>query len=101
VIGADRVTREGEFSPTGQLFTSYVQLFENLSNANFWYFFPTEKVMHCFLQNIAWDTFWAIFSQTHLVTLLEPLARSHIEKTALKTALKKIERKILRKRQMF
>jgi hypothetical protein len=28
-----------------------------------------EQAMHLFLQEDVWDTFWAIFSQTHLVTL--------------------------------
>jgi hypothetical protein len=29
------------------------------------------KVLHYFLQNMWWDQFWAIFSQIHLVTLIE------------------------------
>jgi hypothetical protein len=32
--------------------------------------FSNVKVMHIFLQNMCWATFWAIFLQTHLVTLL-------------------------------
>jgi hypothetical protein len=28
-----------------------------------------EKVMHAFRQNIGWDTFLPIFSQTHVVAL--------------------------------
>jgi hypothetical protein len=28
------------------------------------------KVMHSFCQKMGWATFWAIFSQTHLATLL-------------------------------
>jgi putative alpha-1,2-mannosidase len=32
--------------------------------------FATVKAMHQFWQKMYWDTFWAIFSQTHLVTLI-------------------------------
>jgi hypothetical protein len=31
--------------------------------------FSAEKVMHKFRQKMCWATFWAIFSQNHLVTL--------------------------------
>jgi hypothetical protein len=32
--------------------------------------FHTAKVMHDFFQKMDWATFWATFSQTHLVTLV-------------------------------
>jgi hypothetical protein len=31
--------------------------------------------MHTFLQEMGWATFWAIFSQTHLVTLLATISQ--------------------------
>jgi hypothetical protein len=36
----------------------------------FWLLFASVKFLHLFGQNMGWATFWAIFSQTHLVTLL-------------------------------
>jgi hypothetical protein len=36
----------------------------------FWAIFPTDKGMHNFDQKIGCATFWATFSQTHLVTLI-------------------------------
>jgi hypothetical protein len=32
--------------------------------------FASVKFLHLFGQNMGWATFWAIFSQTHLVTQL-------------------------------
>jgi hypothetical protein len=65
-----RVTRLGEFSPNGLLVT-----FES-----FWLIIEvahileplvsTVKVMHSFCPKMGWPTFWAIFSQTRLVTLV-------------------------------
>jgi hypothetical protein len=47
------------------------QWFENyIISANFWANFTVIPVMYYFLQKMALATFWATFSQTHLVTLL-------------------------------
>jgi hypothetical protein len=64
-----RVTRWGEVSPIGWLFalggflkiTEVAQMYALL--------FPNESVMKLFWQKTGWATFWATFSQTHLVTL--------------------------------
>jgi hypothetical protein len=61
-----RVTRLGDFSPIGQLFTlgCLLNITEvALSLGNFFSRGNTYAL-------IGWATFWAIFSQTHLVTLL-------------------------------
>jgi hypothetical protein len=51
---------EGEFSSVGQVFENY----KSSQNCT------TAQVMHTLLTEMVWATFWAIFSQTHLVTLL-------------------------------
>jgi hypothetical protein len=63
-----RMTKLGEFSPIGRVFllgsfliTDVAHIFELLLS--------TVKVMHSFGPKTGWATFWAIFSQTHLVTL--------------------------------
>jgi hypothetical protein len=48
------------------------------SSPNFWLFSEVARIFGCFstvklcniLTNLGWATFWEIFSQTHLVTLL-------------------------------
>jgi hypothetical protein len=62
---AYRVTRLGEFSPIGWLFTLVV-LINPSSRPKFW----TTFVMYKFWQKMGLATAWAIFSQTHLVTLI-------------------------------
>jgi hypothetical protein len=47
------------------------QLFENYrSSPYFWAIFPRKKLCIDFNKKWVWATFWAIFSQTHLVTLV-------------------------------
>jgi hypothetical protein len=53
-----RVTRLGEFSPIGWFFTV----------GNLLIFFTVKCIV--FYQEMVWASFWATFSQTHLVTLL-------------------------------
>jgi hypothetical protein len=65
------VTRLGEFSPIGRLF-SFNSFLKITKVANiFWPLFPTVKVYNKFWQKMDWAKFWAIFSQTHLVTLMD------------------------------
>jgi hypothetical protein len=40
-----------------------------IHNLNFELLLSTEKAMYLRLQKMRWATFWAIFSQTHLVAL--------------------------------
>jgi hypothetical protein len=66
---AGRVTRLGGFSPFGWLFTlgSFVKTTERAQNI-----FSTSingKSNTFILTKMCWATFWAIFSQTRLVTL--------------------------------
>jgi hypothetical protein len=64
-----RVTRLGEFSPLGRLFTlgSFLIAALALIVGNF---FPQSKICSNFDQKCIWlCIFWATFSQTHLVTL--------------------------------
>jgi hypothetical protein len=64
------VTRFGEFSPVGLSFTRAV-FWKIREVANiFGLLFSSAKFMHLVFTKRGWDTFWAIFSQTHLVTLL-------------------------------
>jgi hypothetical protein len=39
-------------------------------STNFWTTFSAEKFMYKFRENMGWATYWAIFSQTHPVTLV-------------------------------
>jgi hypothetical protein len=55
----------GEFSSIGRLFTLGSVL---KSRVNFWAVFSTVPGMHYLTKN-DWATFWAAFSQAHLVTL--------------------------------
>jgi hypothetical protein len=63
-----RVTRFGEFSPVGRLFTMgiFVKITEITQ-----ILFSTVKVMYKFSQKMIWATFWPTFLQTHLVTLVK------------------------------
>jgi hypothetical protein len=64
------VTRLGEFSPLGDFF-SFNCFLEVIKVADiFGLLFPTDKVTHYFFAKMDWVTFWANFSQTHLVTLV-------------------------------
>jgi hypothetical protein len=72
---ATRVTRLGEFSPFGRLFTLGRFLKVARVAQIVWEFLSTAQVMHTFLQEMGWATFWAIFSQTHLVTLLATISQ--------------------------
>jgi hypothetical protein len=60
-LSASRVTRLGEFSPIGQLFS-----LGSFSNLQKWhkflgYFFPRHKLGVKFWHIMSWDAFWAIF----------------------------------------
>jgi hypothetical protein len=59
-----RVTRLGDFSPVGRLFTlgRFLKILEVNST------FSTKNVL--IFTKMGWATFWAIFSPTHLVALL-------------------------------
>jgi hypothetical protein len=65
-----RVTRLGELSPIGWLFTwgSFLQIIEIAQIIGL--LISTVKVTFKLWLKTAWATFWAIFSQTHLVTLI-------------------------------
>jgi hypothetical protein len=63
-----RVTRLGEFSPIGRLFMYFGLLFENYkSSSNYRAIFSTVKLSIDTDKNGA--AFWAILSQTYLVTV--------------------------------
>jgi hypothetical protein len=62
----------GDFSPNGRVFALGSFLKKKQKWPNFvGYSFSTVKGYVCihFGEKIGWATFWAIFSQTHLVTL--------------------------------
>jgi hypothetical protein len=40
-----------------------------IPSTNNWAAFSKVKVLYSFSQEMSWATFWATFSQTHLVTL--------------------------------
>jgi hypothetical protein len=65
------VTRLGEFPSTGRLF-SLVRFWKLQSLPTFTgnVFSSVKKVMLLFLAKTCWATFWANYSQTHLVTLI-------------------------------
>jgi hypothetical protein len=62
----------GEFLPIGRIFAYWTMLgsFFNADVALIWGYFSTVKFTYYFWQKMDWPKFWAIFSQTHLVTLL-------------------------------
>jgi hypothetical protein len=61
----------GEFSPIGRFFYFW-QFFENLrSSLNIWATLFCGKFSAIFLTKTGRATFWVIFSQTHLVTLVD------------------------------
>jgi hypothetical protein len=60
------VTGLGELSPNCLLWAEF--LIAEVAQ-NFWLLFSTVTVMYYFLPKNGWATFWATFSQTHLVTL--------------------------------
>jgi hypothetical protein len=65
----NRVTRLGEFSPSGRLF-SLGSFFNYRSSPKLRFFFPWNTWLCTnFEQKMSWATFWAIFSQSRLVTL--------------------------------
>jgi hypothetical protein len=65
----NRVTRLGEITRIGLLFTldSVSKITENWSSI--WTIFSSVQVMCWFWQRTGWATFWATFFRTHLVTL--------------------------------
>jgi hypothetical protein len=62
----DRVTRLGESSLIRRLFTLGTLMENTVVAQKFDYFFQGSTLV---LAKNGWATFWAIFSQTHLVTL--------------------------------
>jgi hypothetical protein len=65
-----RVTVLGKFSPIRKI-VYFGQILKNKSNSPYpWDTFSTATVMHWLWRKIAWATVGAIFSQTHLVTLM-------------------------------
>jgi hypothetical protein len=61
----------GEVSPYWEMIY-FGQFFKYRSITKIWAtFFTREKLCITFDKKWAWATFWAIFSQTHLVTLFE------------------------------
>jgi hypothetical protein len=72
----------GEFSPNGLLFTlgSYLKITEVAHI--FWLLYSMVKFKRKVGPKIVWATFWAIFSQTHLVTLLLISALSELRHLA-------------------
>jgi hypothetical protein len=65
-----RVTRLGEFSPIGLLFSlgSLLKITEVAQHSGL--LFSSFQFIYKFWQKMAWATIWAIFSQTHLVIIL-------------------------------
>jgi hypothetical protein len=65
-----RVTRLGEFSPIGRLFSlgSLLKITEVAQHSGL--LFSSFQFLYKFRQKMAWVTIWAISSQTHLVTML-------------------------------
>jgi hypothetical protein len=63
------VTRLGDFSPIGRLFSLGSVLKIKLAAKMFGLLLPTVPVMYYFRRIIGWATFWATFSQSHLVTM--------------------------------
>jgi hypothetical protein len=61
------VTRLGEFSLIGHKFSLIGQFFYSRSSPIFGGNFFTVKAIW---EKMGWTTFWAMFLQTHLVTLL-------------------------------
>jgi hypothetical protein len=78
-----RVTRLGEFSPVGLLFTFH-NFFNFRSNTQSLATFSTVQVMHYFWQNTSWATFWANFftnSSGHPVPdVFVPFRKRRLEK---------------------
>jgi hypothetical protein len=62
------VTRLGEFSPIGQLF-SWGIFFENCRSTTLIFGLLFPQLCIDLVKKMDWFTFWAIFSQNHLVTL--------------------------------
>jgi hypothetical protein len=76
-----RVTRLVEFSLIGRLF-SLISYFENgRSSPNLCATFLHGERSASILTKHVWATFWAIFSQTHLVTLPQAFFFSFLIKT--------------------
>jgi hypothetical protein len=68
-LPANRVTRLSEFSTFVVSLTLGTFKKTYRSIPNFWATFSLVKVVRQILTKNGLDTFWAIFSQTHLVTL--------------------------------
>jgi hypothetical protein len=70
VFADSRVTRFGEFSPKGQLFTFSSFFKITKVDQKLGILLPSKKICtNGDLLLLRWATFWADFSQTHVVTL--------------------------------
>jgi hypothetical protein len=74
-----KVTKLGEFRPIGWSFTlgSFLEYYG--CSANILILFLNSKRCVLILTRMGWATFWATFSQTHLVTLLLGIDIAYIE----------------------
>jgi hypothetical protein len=72
------VARLGEFSPKGRLFFQI----SKVSNI-FGLLFSRAEVMPQYCQKMYLAAFWAIFAQTHLVTLVARLSEKQIVEVSL------------------
>jgi hypothetical protein len=70
------VARSSEFSPTGNLILDlgWGSFFEKIRSSPCTFFSGTYKLHINFDLRMGWATFWAIFSQTNLVTLFQARA---------------------------
>jgi hypothetical protein len=69
----------GEFSPIGRLFT-LASIYKNLRRSPnvFANFFNSVNSCINVYEKMGWATFWAIFSQTHLVTLIGAISSADV-----------------------
>jgi hypothetical protein len=63
-----RVTRLGEISPVGRLFT-LGSILKIIKVTQYLATLGQGKIYVLYLQRMCWATFWAILSQTNMVTL--------------------------------
>jgi hypothetical protein len=74
----NRVTGLAQFSPFGRLF-SLGRFLKCLSCSKFWDSFLHRRSYELILTKKGWAKVWALFSQTHLVTLLETEMMTEID----------------------
>jgi hypothetical protein len=86
-LPGNRVTRLGEFSHIGRLF-ALSSFFNYKIIPHLWAPLVYKNDKAFILANMYWATFWAIFSQTHLVAL--PGKRKSAEKKLWKKTFRKI-----------